>query len=229
MNETDEMQQQRNTNLRFNGLCIKAREWLVEQLKAKGCSSRIDGHRVLTTAKDEATGLSAEARISIWLKMRGFSKVAQGISVKVERERYPIKYARDTEKWEDFPWDKIIAAHMEDLQARLRSKISYQTEDDERDRQHALAKEEVPLPLDPERHDGEHLSGFERRRLRDGTYHVHVDCHRLTAEQTRTIRDFVLAANQANHDPKNQTVAETNPPQEAPAENTNRVVPAPGN
>jgi|PlaIllAssembly_1097288.scaffolds.fasta_scaffold131577_3 hypothetical protein len=192
----DTSKQLRDTNLRFHGLCQKAREWLLTQLATRGFNSKADGHKITTTVEDEATGITADATICIWPKVRDFSKLAEGIKVRVERDRHAVNYARATEKWEDFPWEKIIEAHVEELKRRLKSRLQYRAEENERERLETLAKEEVPLPLNPDHFRGEYLSGYERRRNRDGTYHVQVNCHRLTAEQARIVRDFVLAANQ---------------------------------
>lgn len=210
MGDIDKLQ--RETNLRFHGLCQKARDWLLTQLASKGLNSRIDGHKIYTTVRHEESGISAEATICVWPKIRDFTKLAEGIKVRVERDRHPINYTRETEKWEDFPWDKIIEAHIEELQRRLKSRLQYRAEEDERQRMDKLAKEEVPLPLSPDHFRGEYLSGYERRRNRDGTYHVQVNCHRLTAEQARIIRDFVLAANQII---THEKATDTNPTQEA--------------
>lgn len=184
----------RDTNLRFHGLCQKAREWLLEQLTAKGCRSRIENHLVVTAINDPETGVSAEARVSISPKMRSWSRMADGIKIKVERDRNSINYVRETEKWEEFPWDKIITAHLEELSKRLRSRNEYRRETMEREELQRLAQQEVPLPVDQDSIHGEHLRGFERRRNSDGTYHVDVRRHNFTADEARAIRDLVLAA-----------------------------------
>jgi hypothetical protein len=223
MDESDKLQ--RDTNLRFHALCQQAREWVVETLKAKGCNCRIQDHYVITTAYDEASGEDAQARLAIFPLIGHWNRTAHGIRIKIERERNPIQYRRETEKWQDFPWDKILTDHVEEAQRRLKSRLAYRAEQREREELTRLAKEEVPLPVAEEHIHGEHLSGFDRRRNHNGTYLVEVRCYNMTAAEARSIRDLVLAAEnrtrstplsipETKHEDQAQTAASAPSPQQ---------------
>lgn len=180
------------TNLRFQRLCQDARLWVADEIRTrKGFIVEIDGTYV---ESHKADNNRITAKIMIWQLFPRFMRLAKGIQVRVVRDKHPITYRRETEKWQDFPWDKIIEAHAAELEKRLTDSDRYRQEFDLRGKLAALAKTEVPLPIAEDHYMGEDIPGFRRTRNQDGTYTVEMNRHRLTREETLVVRDIVLAA-----------------------------------
>lgn len=195
MGDTED--QIRESNTRFAGIRDEARTWLIGQLNAKGYASHLIGDAIATTIKDEATGMSAASNVYIRLLTRHvYSRKFEGLAVRVARSKHPLNYRKFTENWRELPWGKIIESHCLELRERLKSNLHCQARGEERARLELLAKKEVELPFKENYHNDEYLQGYERSRQPNGRYHVQVNCSNLTADQARTIRDYVIAANQ---------------------------------
>ncbi len=191
-------------NKKFSDASADARAWVAAQLRARGHDSTVTEHAVHTTKKDGQREESTSIKITV--DYHRYFREAKGICVRVHRQRHPILYRRETLDWKTFPWEKIFAAHLEELENVIKRAAEYANQRSTQTRMNQLAKEEVWLP--DMRHGifGEMaLNGtnieFVRRRNEDGTYNV-VLRGTYTLKETLQLRDIAIAAHNRSEDGK---------------------------
>jgi hypothetical protein len=181
-------------NLKFHRECARVRAWLAEQLRSKDAVSTVVEHKVFTSKKEGRHEVGAS--IDILPDFKHFSHEAQAIKVIVKRRKHSITYRRGFDDWKNFPWDKIIATHLQEVDRLLQADKDYTAEHEKTRNMARLADQEVPTPKDkfgnPQVYS--QWTRFSRRRAEDGTYTIHAVGCNFTAEEARAIRDIAIAA-----------------------------------
>jgi hypothetical protein len=195
-------------NRKFSDACAEACAWATEQLRARGHNSVVTEHAVFTSKKDGQHEESTSIKITV--DYQRYFREAKGICVRVHRQRHPVLYRRETMEWKTFPWEKIFAAHLEELENVIKRAAEYANQRSTQTRMNQLAKEEVWLPEMRFGVFGETvLNGtnveFVRRRNGDGTYNV-VLRGTYTLKETLQLRDIAIAAHNRSEGGKSSVV-----------------------